>query len=46
MFDFLSDRYGWIWGRITNPLVQVELLTFGCQPELDDPTVFTYRRPT
>jgi hypothetical protein len=45
MFDYLSDIYGWIWGRITNPLVQAEILKFGCQPLPDDPTVFTYRKP-
>jgi hypothetical protein len=45
MFDVLCDKYGWIWGRITNPLIQAELLKFGCQPEPNDPTVFTYRKP-
>jgi hypothetical protein len=46
MFDHLSDVYGWIWGRITNPLVQAELTKFGCQSVPGDPTVFTYRKPT
>jgi hypothetical protein len=45
MFDHLSDVYGWIWGRITNPVIQRELVAFGCEPVSDDPTVFTYRKP-
>lgn len=45
MFDHLCDVYGWIWGRITNPLVAAELHKFGCQSWPDEPTVFTYRKP-
>jgi hypothetical protein len=44
LFDFLADRYGWVWGRITNPLIAAELPTFGCKP-MDSPHLYSYRRP-
>lgn len=42
LFDLLADRYGWIWGRITNPTIAAELATFGCEPMGDN--VYSYRR--
>jgi hypothetical protein len=44
LFDFLADKYGWVWGRITNPLIAVELPKFGCKP-MDSPFLYSYRRP-
>lgn len=44
-FDYCSDIYGWIWGRLTNPLLQKAAQSFGCRSLPDDPNVFTYRRP-
>jgi hypothetical protein len=44
LFDFVADRYGWVWGRITNPTIAVELPKFGCKP-MENPDLYSYRRP-
>jgi hypothetical protein len=43
LLDVLADRYGWVWGRITNPLLQEVCDRIGDE-QGPDPTVFTYKK--
>jgi len=45
LFDFLADKHGWVWGRITNPVIQAELPKFGCRMIDNNPLLYSYRRP-
>lgn len=45
LIEVLVERYGWVWGRITNPLIADALVGFGCVSLREDPTIFTYGRP-
>lgn len=44
LLDVLCDRYGWVWGRITNPVLQEAMVSFGCVTERFDPLIYTYRK--
>jgi len=44
LLDTICDRYGWMNGRITNPILHAALVGFGCVPTPDDPTLLTYRK--